>query len=757
MRTRLMIVMAALLLASATLAVGQAAAQEQTSASAPAQTGVFEIGFRGGSVTGDEARFERYRDLRNGANINLNFTKQTDGYWFNAEASNAGYRDQRYAVGYKSDTLTFSAFWDSIPLNYGYNTLTPWTGVGTAKLTLDTAARTAVQNGQALGVPYLATQLGTASIYRGLAQRFDLEHRRDTLGVGFGYSVNRELALDIAFQSVAKAGTQPWGASYAFRNANEVPLPIDHRTNELSVAAEWANQKGMFRAAWEYSAFSNAFDAFEWDNPSRVTDFSNGRTPPLGPYDPSGYSNGNGPAFGRQSVFPDSTSNTVSFLGMVKLPRRTVVNGGFSVTDMSQNDTLIPWSSNAVINQPLVWAAFPELAALERSTAEAKVRGMNGQVNLSSRPTSTVGLNLKYRHNNHSNFTRPFNATEYVRFDAVPEETGSENHPYSIARDTFDATASFNLVGMTTLRVGYGYDSFNRTSRAHNDMTDNIFRVTLDTMGNQRLTLRAGYEYNKRKGDGFSVHAVEEGGGQPGLRYYDEADRNRSRFSLLATLLASDTADITAQVAYGQDKYQGPGLEFGLRDAKTVTYNLGFNLYPMDTVIVGVNYGRDTFNSMQKSRNANPAPDPSWTDPNRDWYLDNDETVNNVDIFVDVLKAIQKTDLRFAYSFSDSDNAFLHSGPRIDTLRAIGQSEALPNVTNRWQQARIDLRIYATDRVGVGVEYWYEKLDITDFATVNLDGTNQPRIDYLGGLTTGYGNRPYKGNTFFVRLIVTPF
>ncbi len=755
MRTRLTIVMAALLLASATLAVGQASAQEQTSASAPSQTGVFEIGFRGTTTTGDEARYERYRDLQNGANLNFDFTKRTDTYWFTAEATNIGYRDQSYLANYKNGTLRFAAFWDSIPLNYGYNTLTPWRGVGSDKLTLDTAARTAVQNGDAIGVPYTPAQLATPSIYRGLAQPFDLQQRRDTLGFGLGYSVNKELALDIAFQSVAKTGTQPWGASYAFRNGNEVPLPLDHRTNEFSVAAEWANDKGMFRAAWENSMFSNAYDAFEWDNPSRITDFDNGRTPPNGPYDPSGYSNGNGPAFGRQSVFPDSTMNTVSFLGMVKLPQRTVISGGFSVVDMSQNDTLIPWTSNAVINQPVVWEAFPELAELERATAEAKVRGVNGQVNLSSRPNRTVGFNVKYRHNNHTNFTRLFDATEYVRFDAVPEETGSEIHPHSIARDTFDATASFSLAGMSTLRVGYGYDSYNRTGRAHNDMTDNIFRVTLDTMGNQYLSLRAGYEFNKRKGDGFSVHAIEEGGGQPGLRYYDEADRDRNRFSLLATLMASDKADVTAQVAFGQDKYKGPGLEFGLLDAKTLAFNVGVSYYPMDTVTFGVNYGREKFDSMQKSRNASPPPSPTWTDPAYDWSLDNDETVNNFDIYVDVLGAIERTDIRFGYTLSDSDNAFVHYGPRIETLRAAGQSEALPNVTNKWQEFQIDLRFFATDRVGFGVEYWYEKLDVTDYATINLDGTDQPRIDYLGGLTTGYGNRAYTGNTFFARLLYT--
>jgi hypothetical protein len=52
------------------------------------------------------------------------------------------------------------------------------------------------------------------------------------------------------------------------------------------------------------------------------------------------------------------------------------------------------------------------------------------------------------------------------------------------------------------------------------------------------------------------------------------------------------------------------------------------------------------------------------------------------------------------------------------------------------------------------VGYWYEKLEITDFATTNLaDGS--PRMDPLGAITTGYGNRPYNGSTGMVRLIFT--
>ena len=70
-----------------------------------------------------------------------------------------------------------------------------------------------------------------------------------------------------------------------------------------------------------------------------------------------------------------------------------------------------------------------------------------------------------------------------------------------------------------------------------------------------------------------------------------------------------------------------------------------------------------TYSSLQKSRNANPPPDPTWTDPTRNWTLDNDdEKVNTFTLYVDLLRAVRNTDIRFGYDYSDSDNASSTAG-----------------------------------------------------------------------------------------------
>jgi hypothetical protein len=160
------------------------------------------------------------------------------------------------------------------------------------------------------------------------------------------------------------------------------------------------------------------------------------------------------------------------------------------------------------------------------------------------------------------------------------------------------------------------------------------------------------------------------------------------------------------------------------------------------------------------SRNANPPPDPSWIDPARNWTLDNDDDIDLFSVFVDLLRAVPDTDIRFSYDLTDSNNKYVHGGPRVAALAALNQFIPLPDVDHTWHRANADVQYFFSTRVGVGAGYYFEKLDIADFNTIDSEGpvgfapqTGQPRIDWLGGLITGYGNRPYTGNTGYLRLL----
>jgi MtrB/PioB family decaheme-associated outer membrane protein len=805
MRNRI-ILSAAIVLVSAGIAIAQtpppqAKPPAQPTPAAPAEPplpslGSIDFGARITGTDGDEARYERYRDLRDGVSSLFRIGKETDTYFVDASASNAGYHDQRYKLNYQRHRLNFDFQFDAIPLNYSYLTVSPWRVGDDGVLTIDQNLRQQVQNRTAVGVPCAPgappascsnpTQAGQAlanrSIYNTNLSGFEIVSRRDTTSIGLVYEATRNVDVNFSFASAAKSGHMPWGASFSFNNANELPLPLDNRTNDITAGVAWANQKGMFRLGWDGSFFNNQIQTLTWDNPIRATDFNNGLLPPNGPYDPSGYSNGNGPARGHMSLPPSNSMNVVSIMGLYKMARRTSVNGTLQFTSQSQDEALIPWTTNPVITTPTVYAAFPNLAALPRSTAEAEVKGLNALLNLNSRPFRHVSFNVRYRYNDRDVQTPSFDATEYVRFDAVPEETGSPTHQFDSTRQTFDASATYSMNRFGAIRAGYSHDQWERHGRGFSDVDDNIFRVSYDAYANQYFTIRAAYESAWRRGDGFVESGVDYegvGGTQEGLRYYDEADRDRRRTSLTLTVTPMETFDVNVTYAGGRDEFLTDEFteptrgRFGLLDADTKAITFGVNYFPREEVAVGATYGYETFSSLQESRNAAPPPSAEWLDPTRNWTLDNDEKVNTFTLYADLLKAVRNTDIRFSYDYMDSNNDFVHGGPRIQQLNtntpvtgsacSAGVTDCfipLPEVTTTWSRLAADVKYFITRTVGVGFAYWYEKLDVRDFATIDANGsvafttpTGTPRVDYLGGLITGYGARDYNGSTASIRLL----
>jgi hypothetical protein len=458
---------------------------------------------------------------------------------------------------------------------------------------------------------------------------------------------------------------------------------------------------------------------------------------------------------------------------MHKLASRTTLNGTLQFTSQTQDDDLIDWTINPLIDSPTVHSAFPHLAQLPRPTAEAEAQGINALINLSSRPFRRGTFTVRYRYNERDVQTPIFDATEYVRFDAVPEEIEhGTTAQYDTSRNIFDANFALTPVPWGTLRLGYGYEGVNRSGRGFADVGENILRATFDTYTSQYVTFRASYDMGWRRGEGFVETGVDyeegPGGTQPTLRYYDESDRDRRRASLLVSVMPRDTYDVWVQFGGGWDEYMSddsvpverPGELFGLQKASSTSWNFGFNYHPTEMVTLGANYGHDTYSSLQESRNANPPPDPTWTDPARNWTLDNDDGVNTFGLFMDLLRPFRNTDIRFSYDLSDSNNAFVHGGPRIDSLTAANQFIPLPDVTNTWQRASVDVQYFLNSRTGIGVGWYFEDLEVIDFNTVDTNGpvsfegeTGDPRLDWLGGLTLGYGNRAYTGNTFQARVI----
>jgi hypothetical protein len=470
--------------------------------------------------------------------------------------------------------------------------------------------------------------------------------------------------------------------------------------------------------------------------------------------------------------------NMVSGTATYKLPGHTRAYGNLGFSVLGNNDPLLPFTINTAI--PVI--------PLPRQTADVSADVTSLLLGYGGRPTNKVWFNFRYKLYDWDNTTptttvngesTSFPVTEYVRFDQVVEEfvAGAGAVPFSYKRQYFDADTSYSILPFTAVRLGYSRESDRRTFRDFEKTTDNIFRMSIDTTGWSYLQLRAQYDYARRTGSGLDEEvfdAENEGFAEP--RQFDISDRNRHRFTFLATGTPNDKISLNAQV--GVFREDRPDTEFGLVKTDGNFYSVGLDVTPVQKVAMGLTWGRDEYKSFQRSRQANPGEQE--TDVRRNWTTDINDHANSVYAYVDLLQAITKTDVRYSFDWMDGLNDTTYGLRPDQTIFTTVPLIQLPNASHTMKRSMLDVMYRINRRFGAGASWYYESYDVNDWAwndcgapcangngtttvppspTVTLDNItlNPPGqannvAQYFA--VTRYMYRPYNGNTVAVRLRV---
>ena len=713
MRSRLLGMTAALLLASAP-AIGQEAGTSEPT------TGSVDIGGRIGTVDGDDARFQRFRDFRDGAFLdNVRYVRDTERWLFEANANNVGYRDQRYEARFNQfGKLKVSFTWDQVPLFYSVDTATPFTEVSPGVFRVPDQFQAAVQAGEL-----------SRYALNDLAAPFDLRSRRDSAELNLEYNVTRDLDLQFRLLNTMRDGAQNWMAPFGFNNAIELRAPVDSRTTDLMAGVEWANRKGMVRVAYDGSWYDNHVERLVWDNPIRITDITVSNA----------YLSGNAASQGQMTFWPNSTAHTISGTGSVSLPARSRAYAHLSRGAWLQDDALLPHTINTVIPSP----------ALERPTAEAEAEITAATLGFVSRPTNLIWFNARYRYYDYNNTTPHIGIPDIVRFDGVAGETALGGpEPFSYSRNFFDADVSLTPSRFVAFRAGYGLETDDRTFRVFEETTENTFRASVDSTGLRMVTVRGVYEYSKRTGDGLDEQVLDDIGEQVSLRQFDISDRTRNRFSGVVHVMPLEMVAFSATAGVGRDNR--PDAAFGLQDNDQYFLTVGFDAVPSDAIGVGVQYGYEHYSTLQASRQANPGP--QFDDPTRDWFTDYEEKVNNIGAYLDLLGIMPKTDLRLGYDWNRASGRYLYLLPANTTLSTPQQ---LPELLDELTSLRAELQYRLTRRIALRVAYLFEDFNVDDYAFAPTLFTQDslvlpvvppsPNTTYLQ-----YMYRPYTANTGWI-------
>ena len=443
----------------------------------------------------------------------LRLNREQKGWLLDLTADHVGRRDQRYLVDIDRPGKFRTWFlWDQIPMLLSRTTRTLFTGVGSGVLEIDNALQARVQ----------ANPAAIAPVFNQFGTEFETRTRRLIAEGGFEYLPSTALTVTAKVRRTDREGTIPFGGSFGHSSLVELPAPTDHQLTEADAGAEFVRGPLLLRAGYIGSFFHNDVTSVEFDNPFRAIDSASASSR------------------GRLTLAPTNSYNGVNGLASVKLPHRSRASAFVSIGRLTDaGDPIVPQTINSALSP----------APIARATVDGEARTTAVNLTFVSRPTRYVDFTAGYRQYDYDNRTPEFAMTQRVSYDNGVSAVNPPVHtePFGVLRHTLDADFKVTPGGISA-GVGFTRLAEERTHRIFESTTDNVVRVTFDTVGNQWFTLRTKYEHAQRRGVG-----IEEGeqelaaiGEQPGMRHFDIASRDRNRVTVLGSVTPAANVGVSA-------------------------------------------------------------------------------------------------------------------------------------------------------------------------------------------------------------------
>jgi len=685
--------------------------------------GTVDFGVRGTDLSGDPARYERYRDLGDGLFMDVvRLYNNTDNWWVSFKGDHVGRTDMRYRVdGIKHGSFKVWGMYDQIPLLMSRTTQTMFLDSDfPAGLSLDPAVQAA----------YAGNPSQRQAIFDGNARTFDLKTTRYITEGGMQWIASPAWTVNAMMRYTNRKGQIPIGGDFGHGTMVELPGSVRHRTTDIEGNVEYAQGSYLVRVGATGSLFNNDVTQFSWDNPFNATDRVGAS------------------AAGRLSMAPSSTYLTVNGMVTAKLPGRSRATAYFATGSLSDGGNYImPQTINsALVTKPL-----------ERGFVEGEARTNAANLTFTSRPKRGIGIDIRYRFYDYANKLPLFDAFERVAYDYSVSSSGLENEPQSVRRHTFNADLLLDPVRRASLGVGYFAVVEDRTFRMFDSTTENGVRAWFDTVSTATYSVRVKWEYSQKRTDTTDedvAHRLDHFGEQPLMRHYDLAERDRNRATVLANLNVTDSFIVNASVAAGKDDYVTSG--FGLRDNTHGVYTVGFDSMPTEMFSYGMSYSFENYKGTSYSRSASNNV-VQFNDPARNWGTDAEDKVHSFILNFAARGIGDVFDIVLAYDFNQANSTYVYAlsdqidGPGGSPAPVLNAVEQLPEVFSQFNRLTSDFTYDLNDRVSIGFSYWFEDYDVRDF-TLDADA-NQDLVKSGSVLLLGYLYRPYTASTYWGRII----
>ena len=413
--------------------------------------------------------------------------------------------------------------------------------------------------------------------------------------------------------------------------------------------------------------------------------------------------------------------------GLRPLARRTQASAFVSFGSFNNDQPLLPFTINP---------ALPQMA-LPRASTEGEAQIFSANLSVVSRPLPDWRFSARLRRYDLDNETPQAVIPQFVSYDAsvrVAPTGGPELFAHD--RTTLTGDAMYTGLGPVAVTLGYTLNAHGFEHRIYESSDEHAVSVKADAVGTEWASFRAHYEHASRTGDGLDEESLIHIGEQPQLRHYDLANRTRDRFTGQVDLTPHELVALSISAGLGADDY--PDSYFGLQEATFRVFTTAVDVQAAPGFTVGGSYSFERYSGLQRSRTASPGPQT--TDPNRDWTVDTAERVHYFSLFVNPPR-FGNTEARLSYDYARAANEFEYGvvpgGP-------VATPQQLPEVFNRLQQLRFDVRHRLSGRLRASISYLYEPFDVFDFA---FDPSVVDSIIQPSSLVLGYVYRPYSAHS----------
>lgn len=700
-------------------------------------------------VDTNSSKFEEYRDMDSGAivrRLRLLGESTDRNRTMDFDILNAGRADSRYTLRYRnSGAYSILLDYNTIPHRFGNDGVMLHTNAkGRQYYSLSNSTQQMLQDdveaffGGAGAIDYVFLgDLLQPYIASPILVSPELERRRARAVAEVGKMSRWSWKIDLRQET--RDGSRPYGASFGFSNAIELPEPVRYNTTSGEVSGEWLAKRGGLRFGVNVSEFENSYEWMTYDNPWRRTDSTDSSA-----YSSPGARSIGGPSVGRNALSPDNSAGQLFVGGHARLGQSGWIDGNLSFGRMEQDSTLLPHTINSAINpsvtDPAIRPPFDasDPASLPRATADTSVDIVHFTANGGGKLARWASVKVRARYYDYDNGSTPMKIPGYVRMDAVWEEVPRVTVPYAYTHSKVGAEFGFDAAKRTHVAVGYDLVHWDRDYREVDSSDDDVYHVTVDSRAFKNIVLRAGWEHADREADSYDVAAQlasfteedESVNNQFGLRKYDEADRTYDDARASASFAFAKAINLTLGARQRNTDYDktvlvpdpddpdptNPTLDFVTKDAMgllsedlsqfdaEVSYTPGERL---TLFVFGSRTDRETF---QRARQSGGTLS---TNPLDTWELTLTEVTDTWGLGLDARPA-EHWEVRVSGSLSDADGDSDFFSPPGGTP---DEAVSFPEYDdNKWLVYTAGFVFHVNDNVQTGLRLQHDEFETNRFA-----------------------------------------